>query len=163
MAKLSLANNPNKAQMTNTGSKQFAKMKMVDAIETADSFKTLFPIKADLLHTIVEDIKANGFDSSQPLIIWKEQCVLLDGHTRLAASKEAGLLQVPVVEHSFESEEDALQYAIHLQRDRRNLTDSELYFYVLAVDSKDKRGGDRKSKSSNDLFDPDAEQKKILS
>jgi ParB family chromosome partitioning protein len=160
MAKLSLVNNPSKATMTNTGSREFAKLKLIDLIQTAEPFKTLFPINKELLNLIVADMNTNGFDKSQALILWKEQGVLLDGHTRLQAAKIAGLSQVPVVEKSFDSEEQALEYAIHLQRDRRNLTDSELYSYVLAVDSKDQRGGDRKSKSTSGLFDPDAEKQK---
>ena len=149
MAKLSLANNPDKASMINTGSKQFAKMKMIDSIQTAEPFRTLFPIKQDLLETIVEDIKQNGYDSSQPLILWKEQGVLLDGHTRLAASKQAGILQVPVVEHSFASVDQAKLYSLHLQVDRRNLSDNELYAFVIALDSRRQRG---RKKSSSDLF-----------
>ena len=45
---------------------------------------------------IRESIARAGFDKGQPLSLWKDKNLLLDGHTRLAAAKEAGLIEVPV-------------------------------------------------------------------
>src|SRR6056297_1078146 len=90
-------------------------------------------------------MKVRGFDQSQPLLIWKERDVLVDGHTRLKAATEAGIQQVPVYELSFENETEAIEYVIHLQRDRRNLSDAEMYHCILELDKRYSLGGDRKS------------------
>jgi len=130
-------------------------MKLVSSIKTAEPFTTVFPINDSLLDTIVEDMKQRGFDASQPLLMWKEKEVVLDGHTRLKAAEKAGVQQVPVYEKSFESESEALEYVIHLQKDRRNLTDSELYACIMELDKRYEHGGDRHSdrfKSSFELL-----------
>ena len=119
------------------------KMTSVVSIKAADPFKTLFPIRPSILQAIAEDIKKNGFDGSQPIHVWKEKGVVLDGHTRLQAAREAGLFQLPVFEHSFKDESEAVAYAIHMQRDRRNLTDAELYACVVELDKRFSHGGKR--------------------
>lgn len=103
-------------------------------------------------------MKKRGFDNSQPLLIWKEREILIDGHTRLKAAQEAGRNHVPVYEKSFESESEALEYTIHLQKDRRNLTDAELYACILELDKRQPHGGDRQSdkfKSPDGLLNHD--------
>jgi len=145
MKKLSITENPEKSNLTNTGSKQFVKLKLLSSIQTAEPFTTVFPINETLLETIVEDMRQRGFDNSQPLLIWKEREVVLDGHTRLKAAEKAGIQQVPVYEKPFESESEALEYVIHLQKDRRNLTDSELYACIMELDKRFFHGGDRQS------------------
>ena len=149
MKKLSITENPEKSQLTNTGSKQFVKMKLVSSIKTAEPFTTVFPINDSLLDTIVEDMKRRGFDASQPLLMWKEREVVLDGHTRLKAAEKAGVQQVPVYEKSFESESEALEYVIHLQKDRRNLTDSELYACIMELDKRLPIGRQKKTEREN--------------
>lgn len=145
MPELTLNKNPQKSQINNSGTKQLSKLKLTSSIKTAEPFKTIFPINAKLLSTIVEDIKERGFDESQPLLLWKEEQVLIDGHTRLKAATEAGIQQVPIHEKSFQDETEAVEYVIHLQKDRRNLTDSELYQCILELDKRYSLGGDRKS------------------
>lgn len=81
---------------------------------------------------VFEDIKASmkkfDFDKSQPLVVWKLEGkkILLDGHTRLAAAKETGLKEVPVVEMEFESRDEAILYTFRRQKERRNLTNKEI-------------------------------------
>jgi ParB family chromosome partitioning protein len=143
MATLSLVKNPDKQSLDNSGTKHVATMVKLDSISTAEPFKTLFAINPVVIDKIVDDIMANGFDASQPLHIWKEKGILIDGHTRLEAAKRADLFQVPVYEHSFDSEASALEYAIHMQRDRRNLSDAELYACILELDKRGTHGGAR--------------------
>ena|GEM_PF-6077577 len=50
---------------------------------------------------------------------------------------------MPVYYHEFADEDEALRYAIANQRDRRNLTDTDLLRLIEAVDNREKRGGDR--------------------
>ncbi|GAB1482149.1 hypothetical protein MASR2M78_09640 [Treponema sp.] len=83
------------------------------------------------------DMKANGFDASKPVNVWKKPDgtrVLIDGYTRVRAAEELGLLRVTAYEKTFTSEDEALAYAIHTQRDRRNLSDAELLRLIELVD-----------------------------
>jgi hypothetical protein len=43
------------------------------------------------LNKAIKKLQAGGFDSFQPLILWKEQNTLLDGHSRLEEAKQAGI------------------------------------------------------------------------
>src|SRR6056297_544798 len=155
MGKLTLNQNPGKSEINNSGTKKLSKMKLISSIKTSDTFKKLFPINEVLLDTITTDMKENGFDESQPLLIWREEGVLIDGHTRLQAAIDAGLQQVPVYEKSFQGAAEAIKYVIHLQIDRRNITDAELYYCIVELDKRYTHGGDRKSndiKSSRALL-----------
>jgi ParB-like chromosome segregation protein Spo0J len=117
----------------------------VDHIQTAEPFEGLLPISDDVLQAIVEDMRVSGYDESRPIVVWIEQDVVVDGHTRLTAARNAGLTIVPVVKRCFESENEAVEYALHSQRGRRNLTDSQLIDLVDKVDKRWPRGGDRRS------------------
>jgi protein gp37 len=83
-------------------------------------------------------MKVNGYDPSQPIIIWNS--TIIDGHTRYRAASQAGIEDVPIYAYDFENELAALQYAIHNQRNRRNLTDAEIMRCVEAVDKLRERG-----------------------
>ena len=80
-----------------------------------------------MVSRISESIQKKGYDKSQPLHVWKEGMLLVDGHHRRLAAIKAGLREVPVFYHHFNSMEEALEYAILLQTDRRNLSDAEIY------------------------------------
>ncbi len=110
-------------------------------------FSDLFPPKPLVLDAVVEAMTTYGYDQSQPIIFWDEGQVVTDGHTRLRAAQEAGIEDVPVHYKSFDTEEEALSYAIHLQRNRRNLTDAEVMRCIEALDRRKQRGGDHKSKA----------------
>ena len=128
----------------------------IATIKIASPFMDLFPVKTEVLDAVLEDMKARGYDRSKPLDIWLEKGVILDGHTRLIAAKHAGITLIPVFKHSFKNEDVALEYAVHNQRDRRNLTDAEILHCVEALDRLKPRGGDRKSpksKASNGAID----------
>ena len=111
-------------------------------------FKDLFPIKKETLHDISENMSVHGFDNNQPLIlgVFPEGYALVDGHTRREASINIQVESIPVIKIEFDSDQEALDYAIHLQKDRRNITDSELYSYIHALD-KIKKTGRNKSGS----------------
>ncbi len=120
-------------------------------LHTAAPFKTLFPIKENVLCEIAEDMKQNGFDYAHPIIIWAgHKVTVVDGHTRLAAAQKIHLNMVPVTLKNFVDEEDALQYAIRSQCSRRNLTDAELAVCIKELDCLKTRGG--KPKASREAF-----------
>lgn len=105
----------------------------VNSIEFYPEFKSLFTIDDDVLERISNSIKEDKFDMSQPVHIWKFEdqdkthLYLIDGHTRLAAAKEAGLETIPCYEHHFETFEEAYKYALKLQVNRRNLSSQDLF------------------------------------
>lgn len=106
---------------------------LIEKIEEHEKFKSLFSIDKTLLDRIASDIEKNSFDSSQPVHIWvtkdddgTEHNYLIDGYTRVAASKIAGIKMIPYFKHTFETFEEAHRYALHLQTDRRNLSGIDL-------------------------------------
>ena len=121
------------------------------ALHTAAPFKNLFPIKESSLDEIVEDMKQNGFDYAHPIIIWAgHKVTVIDGHTRLAAAQKIHLNKVPITLKKFADEEEALQYAIRAQRNRRNLSDSELLTCINELDKRNPKGGCENTKASHE-------------
>lgn len=118
----------------------------VARIERRPPFDTLFAINPTVLAAIAEDIRQNGYDVSRPITVWRlppgglTPVVVVDGNTRLQAAIEAGLDRIAVIYRHFEDEAEALEYAIHHQRDRRNLTDSEILRCIEVVDELKARG-----------------------
>jgi ParB family chromosome partitioning protein len=102
------------------------KLIRIEDIKIDPKISGIFKISDKVKNEIVEKIKLFDFDKSQPLTLEKGTNVLLDGHTRLAAAKEAGLLEVPVIEKEFENREEAILYTFERQVIRRNLTGAEI-------------------------------------
>jgi ParB family chromosome partitioning protein len=111
-----------------------------EKLETGEPFKSLFPVKSEDLDRLVVSMKRDGYKSSFPIVVWREQGVVIDGHTRLAAAIQAGLIEIVVQELSFESEDEALRFAKEAQLNRRNLSDAELLSLLPHYDSLEKRG-----------------------
>jgi hypothetical protein len=101
-------------------------------IRTKNPFNSLFSIDAKVLSDITESIKVNGYDSAFPVILWKD--VVVDGHTRLTSALANGLKEIPVLQKEFKDEQEALDYAIHNQRARRNLSEADLLHCIAAID-----------------------------
>jgi len=111
-----------------------SKMMKVAQIELKAPFKELFKIKLNTAEKIEKSMQVHGFDLAFPLVLWGN--VLVDGYTRYAAALKLGLKEVPVEVKEFKDEKTALEYAIHNQRDRRNLSDAELLQLVELTDQK---------------------------
>jgi ParB family chromosome partitioning protein len=129
-------------------------------IKTHPQFENLFPINDKVLEEIEKDMRAGTFDVSQMVILatWDGQSepVCIDGHTRLRAAINVGIGTVPVFIHEFDSEDEALQKAINLQRNRRNMTDADIMVCVAVLDSRQIRGGDRRSEEAKSKASSDA-------
>jgi ParB family chromosome partitioning protein len=137
MAKLTMNTKPEKASVNNSGDKTVGVELYLDQITKAEPFASLFAIKAEVFEAIKADMEANGFDPSKPVNVWRKPDgtrILIDGYTRVRAAEELGLLRVTAYEKTFASEAEALAYAIHTQRDRRNLSDAELLRLIELVD-----------------------------
>jgi protein gp37/ParB-like chromosome segregation protein Spo0J len=117
-------------------------------IKTKEPFNRLFPIDYNIEEAIFEHMKEHGYDQDQPVILWKEENVVVDGHTRLQVAKRLGLEDISVSMKSFPDELSALKHAIHNQRDRRNFTDVQILACIEIVDKVRERGGDRKSEEA---------------
>lgn len=109
-----------------TGTTELAELMPVSMIQVSETFESLFPLDEDMVEEIAEKMRKSGYDNSQPVHVWKEKGITIDGHTRLAASKLAELFEIPVYKHSFANENEAVLYALSLQLDRRNLTPQDM-------------------------------------
>ena len=111
------------------------------ALRTAEPFKSLFPIRETDLEKITANMKQKGFDHAHPIIVWAgHKFTVVDGHTRLLAARRLGIGVIPVVVREFANENEALEYAIDSQRNRRNLTDAELLRCLSELDKRKKAG-----------------------
>ena len=121
----------------------------IEALEIAISdlvleepFQSLFAIREDIKNAIRSHMQEHGYDESKPVDVWKRSSpdgfdyVLVDGFTRAQAAKEAGRLTVTAYLHAFASVEEARDYAIHTQRDRRNLSDAQIMSVLSLIDKK---------------------------
>jgi ParB-like chromosome segregation protein Spo0J len=120
----------------------------INQIKVRPPFSELFPIDESVLQAVKEDMAEQSFDHSQPIILWDDENVVVDGHTRLKAAQELGLDEVPVHIKSFPDEAAALAYAIHNQRHRQNLTSVQILRCIETVDKRRSRGGDRRSEGA---------------
>jgi hypothetical protein len=107
-------------------------MRETGLITTRPPFSTLFEVSKMTLNAVVESMQKNGYDEAFPAILWGD--VMIDGHTRLKAAILAEIKEIPVEVKKFKDETEALRYAIHNQRDRRNLNDAELLRSIRIVD-----------------------------
>jgi ParB family chromosome partitioning protein len=125
----------------NAGASVVARMKRVSEIQTDPQLAGMFAVRAEILASIVTSMRESGYDKSQPLVMWKGKGVVVDGHTRLQAAREAGIPEIPVEEKEFTSLEDAKLYAYRRQAERRNLTPAEILAAAATLRQKDSRDG----------------------
>ena len=134
-----------------------------DTVNTASPFKDLFQVRPTDLANVEADMKANGYDSAHPVIIWAgHNMTVIDGHTRLAAAKKLMFPQIPAIIKNFKDEAEALEYAIKTQRNRRNLTDAELLNCLTELDKRKKKGPAKSIASRDAIPGKSAEQTATL-
>jgi hypothetical protein len=84
-------------------------------------FKTLLPSKPQDQYEALKEAISIDRKIRNPLVVWKETSILLDGHNRHHISKELGI-KPPIRRKSFSSREDAKMWVLKNQlKDRRNL------------------------------------------
>lgn len=103
----------------------------IQDIHINNEFAGIFIIQEHVLNSIIDSMKENGYDESQPVIIWKEENYLIDGHTRLKAAHVAGINKIPVIYCSFQSKNEVIDYIHRLQFHRRNIDDSILIKLII--------------------------------
>ena len=114
-------------------------------------FKELFTQEPEKVERIAQDMKEHGFDKSQPIIATKDGSIL-DGNSRYMAAKQIGIKYVPVVYKDFTDKNEALKYELHLQLDRRNLSDSEVFAMFKKLEEM-KQSAKSEGKSTEDFTD----------
>jgi hypothetical protein len=80
------------------------------------------PLTEDERLGLEADVSANGV--REPLVVWKETKILLDGHNRAAICARLGVVP-PVVERSFADRDAARNWMIDTQFARRNLSSKQ--------------------------------------
>ena len=129
----------------NGGTVVYAKMMRVSDILTDPELAGLFPVQEGTLAAVIQSMKETGYDRAEPLVLWKGKNIVIDGHTRFAAAREAEIQEVPVEEKEFESLEDAMLYAYGRQANRRNLTQAEIFKAATTLETKVSRDGSGRS------------------
>jgi hypothetical protein len=102
------------------------------------------PLSASEFATLEASIQEKG--CRDPLVVWTEEKILIDGHHRYAICTTSGI-PYQIVEMSFEGRNAVKTWMLLNQLGRRNLTSESVSYlrgtwYELAKQS---RGGDRKS------------------
>ena len=108
------------------------KLMKVNEIKRQKPFNSLFDIEDNILEAVVNNMKSKGYDKAFPVILWND--VVIDGNTRIEAAIKAGIEEIPVYQKEFEDKQKALEYAIHNQRDRRNISDAEILRCIQEID-----------------------------
>lgn len=105
-------------------------LKRIDELKVNPKFKNLYEQEKDKVEEICKNIKENGFDSTQPIIILEDDTVI-DGHSRLQAAIMAGLKEVYVVQKKgLGDTNQALIYEENLNLLRRNLTEGQKIAHI---------------------------------
>jgi ParB family chromosome partitioning protein len=133
----------------NSGAQVLGKMMRVSEIEEDPEISDMFQVHDDVFQAIQTSMMEKGFDTAQPLVLWKGKRIVVDGRTRLRAAKAAELLEVPVVEREFETLDEAKLYCFKRQAERRNLTQAEIF--TVAVELGIKTTHDGKGRGSEIL------------
>jgi ParB family chromosome partitioning protein len=107
-------------------------IKITDIVRK-EPFSNLFDINLNTLESIAVNMRNNGYDFAFPVILWGN--ILVDGYTRTKAAEEAGLEEIPCEQKEFKNEHEALEYAMHNQRDRRNISEAELLRCISVIDT----------------------------
>jgi ParB family chromosome partitioning protein len=124
---------------------RFSKMFKIDELIIDPEFSGLFPINESVKNEIVRKMKESGYDENEPVCVWKGKNIIVDGHTRHASSKEAGLKEIPGTEKEFKDRDEVLLYMFERQAVRRNLSGAEILLAVkiMIKDGKNKNGKGR--------------------
>ncbi len=109
----------------------------VQNIQVEEPFSTLFPVNNDTVEAIKNDMDKSGYDEAFPVIIWQDKNIIVDGHTRLTAAKMMELEEIPALLRDFKNQDEAILYAFHLQRNRRNLNDEDILRCLQILDEID--------------------------
>lgn len=149
--KLSTSFEAAKQNIQNKFDSERIQMVEISKLKFDKDFKELFAQEPEKVERIAQDMKKRGFDKSQPIIVTKDGSIL-DGSSRFMAAIQAGIKFVPAVYKDFADKNDALQYELHLQLNRRNLSDAEIFAMFKKLEEM-KQTAKTEGKSTEDFTD----------
>lgn len=112
-------------------------------------FSALIPAaSADEVSRLSASVERDGI--LHPLVVWREERILLDGHTRYKLATKLDIPH-PVKNLSFASRDEARAWVINHQLGRRNISDAARNYLLgkLYNQQKQNHGGDRRSSAHN--------------
>jgi ParB-like chromosome segregation protein Spo0J len=118
-------------------------------IKIDPEFRDLIPPLSEVeLKQLHDNITSRG--CLTPLVVWKEEGILLDGHNRYAICKKCDY-EYDVKELKFPSRDQAKDWVILNQLGRRNINPKVASYLrgKLYISRKKEHGGDRKSEESS--------------
>lgn len=145
----------------NSGASTLSQLIPIDKIELKEVFEQLIPINENDLANLTESMKETGFDVLHPVCIWREENILIDGHTRRQAAIKAGLTEIYCYKKSFPDEKSALEYAIQEQLRRRNIDDAGKIILIEKLDQI-KRKGRPSANTEKETNEPKGKSSEIL-
>jgi len=140
MAKLNVQNTAG----YNAGKVYLAKPVSIEKIVVDPEFSKIFRISDVIKDKVRQKIERFGYSNEEPVVLWKEYGIIVDGHTRLEAAREAGLKEIPAVEKDFENKDEALLYTLERQSCRRNLSSAEILAAAEALSTAQTLPDDKK-------------------
>ena len=149
--KLSTSFEAAKQNIQNKFDSERIQMVEISKLKFDKDFKELFAQEPEKVERIAQDMKEHGFDKSQPIIVTKDDSIL-DGNSRYMAAIQLGIKYVPVVYKEFADKNEALKYELHLQLDRRNLSDAQVFVMFKKLEEM-KQNAKTEGKSTEDFTD----------
>jgi ParB-like chromosome segregation protein Spo0J len=125
----------------NAGKNCYAKLVRISDIVIDPEISKIFKVEEKILSEIERKIRESGYDKNQPIVLWKDKNILVDGRTRLTAAKRLGLEEIPATEKEFANRQDALLYTFERQAIRRNLTSAEILAAAQTIHGRKERDG----------------------
>lgn len=104
----------------------------IGEVQQASPFKELFIRGSSVLAEITESMLKTGVDPAHPIVVRNN--TVIDGNTRYEAAIKANMPFIYVLDMDFKSKEDAVAYAVHSQKSRRQFTEADIYHLVLELD-----------------------------
>jgi len=115
-----------KQSIQSTFSSERIQMVDISKLKFDKDFKELFAQEPDKVERIAANMKEHGYDKSMPIIVTKN-FTIIDGNSRYLACQKAGITMAAIAVKDFADKDEALRYELHLQLDRRNLSDAEIF------------------------------------
>ena len=102
-------------------------LKIKDIVKIPE-FQKLLVMEESVVEKMKASMKEEGFKSGHEIHVWKHegQYILIDGHTRLFSWESLGNKTIPCIVHYFATMEEAKDFAIKEQVNRRNLSGQAL-------------------------------------
>ena len=124
---------------------------MTPKLKIKSKFRDALPdLTAQELKLLEESILKNK-SIDIPIIVWGD--VIIDGHNRYSICKKYNINIPPdkIIQKSFKNDDDALNFIYRTQLERRNLNSSAEKYLIGKIykNSKQPRGGSRKSSGQN--------------